>query len=118
MIERRKSARPSNDDVWFPRIKSGNVQADDILAGGFPSNSINIIMGQPGTGKTIFAEQLLFHNIGGARPLLYLTTLSEPMSKVVNYVQRFAFFDSSVLGTAIQYEDFGATLAEHGPPGL
>lgn len=97
------------------RIQSGNPQADAILSGGFPRNSINIVMGQPGTGKTIFAEQLLFHNAGGGRPALYATTLAEPLSKVVTYVQQFGFFDADRLGQDIQYEDLGATLADRGP---
>jgi circadian clock protein KaiC len=102
----------------FPRVKSGNIQADDILGGGFPCNSINILMGPPGTGKTIFAERLLFHNVGGDRPQLYVTTLSEPLTKVVNYVQRFDFFDADKLGGEIQYEDIGAALSKSGPPVL
>jgi circadian clock protein KaiC len=100
------------------RIQSGNPQADDILGGGFPANSINIVMGQPGTGKTIFAEQLLFHNAGESRPSLYVTTLSEPLSKVVNYVQQFDFFDADRLTRDIQYEDLGEALSEHGPAAL
>ena len=100
------------------RIQSGNPQADEILGGGFPANSINIVMGQPGTGKTIFAEQLLFHNAGGGRPCLYVTTLSEPLNKVVTYVQRFDFFDVDRLSSDIQYEDLGAALSEHGPMAL
>jgi circadian clock protein KaiC len=118
MIERRASERLPMDKEAFPRIESGNVQADEIIGGGFPSNSINIVMGQPGTGKTIFAEQLLFHNAGGGRPLLYVTTLSEPLSKVVSYVQRFSFFNVDALGTDIQYEDLGSVLAEEGPAAL
>ena len=102
----------------FPRIRTGNPQADEILGGGFPCNSINVVMGQPGTGKTIFAEQLLFHNATGDRPLLYVTTLSEPMTKVVAYVQRFDFFDAARLGEDIQYEDLGAALSERGPAAL
>ena len=101
MIEHLDDARAQDDDESFERIKSGNDQVDEILGGGFPGNSINIVMGQPGTGKTILAEQLLFHNATGDRPLLYLTTLSEPLSKVVSYVQRFSFFDPDVLGTEI-----------------
>jgi circadian clock protein KaiC len=105
----------SENGTPFPRIQSGNAQADEILGGGFPCNSINILMGPPGTGKTIFAEQMLFHNTEGERPQLFLTTLSEPLSKVVSYVQRFDFFDPGKLGVEIQYEDIGAALSEHGP---
>jgi circadian clock protein KaiC len=100
------------------RIKSGNPQADEILGGGFPRHSINILMGPPGTGKTIFAEQLLFHNVDGARTQIYVTTLSEPLSKVVSYVQRFDFFDPDKLGAEIQYEDLGGALAQRGPVAL
>lgn len=108
----------TGDEATFPRIQSGNPQADEILGGGFPCNSINIVMGQPGTGKTIFAEQLLFHNATNGRPLLYLTTLSEPLSKVITYVQRFDFFDADRLTGSIQYEDLGAALSEKGPMAL
>ncbi len=106
------------DVVAAPRVQTGNRQADSILGGGFPENSINVVMGDPGTGKTIFAEQLLFHNAGGERPLLYITTLSEPFSKVVTYVQRFSFFDIDRIGKDIQYEDLGRALSERGPEAL
>jgi circadian clock protein KaiC len=98
----------------FDRISTGNPQADEILSGGFPKNSINIVMGQPGTGKSIFAEQLVFHNAAGERPILYLTTLSEPLPKMVSYVQRFAFFDENKVGNAVVYEDIGPQLAKDG----
>lgn len=118
MIEDQLAELAAYQEDSFPRIKTGNPQADEILGGGFPCNSINILMGQPGTGKTIFAEQLLFHNAKGDRPLLYVTTMSEPMNKVVSYVQRFGFFDPGQLGDTIQYEDLGAALSEHGPSAL
>src|ERR687896_214235 len=65
------------------RMSSGNAEADHILGGGFPANSINIIMGHPGSGKTVFAEQLIFDNAGDGRPILYFTTLSEPSPKII-----------------------------------
>jgi circadian clock protein KaiC len=108
----------AENDATMPRIQSGNRQVDEILSGGFPRNSINIVMGQPGTGKTIFAEQILFHNAGGDRASLYVTTLSEPLNKVVTYVQRFDFFNADRLGGDIHYEDLGAELAERGPEAL
>lgn len=116
----------------FVRLCTGNPAADEILGGGFPSHSINIIMGQPGSGKTIFAEQLVFHNAGpngdgaepaparagGERPIVYFTTLSEPLAKVVSYLQRFAFFDETKLGTTVIYDDLGAALAADGVEAL
>jgi circadian clock protein KaiC len=100
------------------RISSGNPQADAVLGGGFPLNSINILMGEPGTGKTLFAEQLLFANAGGERPVLYMTTLSEPLSKVVTYLQLMPFYDENKLGTAVLYDDIGALLSSEGVEGL
>jgi circadian clock protein KaiC len=100
------------------RVTTGNPEADRILDGGFPPNSINILMGEPGTGKTLFAEQLLFANANGDRPCLYLTTLSEPLSKVVTYLQQFRFYDEEKMGTAVLYEDIGALLIQKGPEAL
>jgi circadian clock protein KaiC len=102
----------------MPRISTGSPQADRILGGGFPANSINIVMGEPGTGKTLYAQQLVFHNAGGDRPILYLTTLSEPLAKVVRYLQAFDFFDETKLGTAVIYDEVGTELAEEGVAAL
>lgn len=103
-------------DVPAPlaRISTGNAGADGILGGGFPANSINIIMGEPGTGKTLFAQQLALHNAGPNSPVLYLTTLSEPLAKLVTYLQQSAFYDETKVGTSVHYEDLGAELVEQG----
>jgi len=96
------------------RVGTGNLQADEILGGGFPKNSINVVMGQPGTGKSIFAEQLAFHNASDDRQILYIATLSEPLAKMVTYLQRFAFFDENKIGKSVLYEDIGQELVEGG----
>ena len=105
---------PAHEPEILTRITTGNIQADEILGGGFPTDSINVVMGQPGTGKTIFVEQLVFHNAGEDRPILYLTTMSEPLQKVVKYLQQFPFFDEAKIGGQIVYEDIGSDLASGG----
>ena len=100
------------------QIATGNAEADHILGGGFPANSINVVMGHPGSGKTIFAEQLIFHNADEDRPILYLTTLSEPLAKVVRYLQEFRFFDEAKLGNQVVYQDVGPELARDGASAL
>ena len=112
LTDRRQDARQAGDPT--ERMKSGNAEADYILGGGFPENSINIIMGHPGSGKTIFAEQLIFGNAGPGRPIVYFTTLSEPLAKVVRYLQGFHFYNESSLGTQVIYEDIGDVLARDG----
>ena len=100
------------------RIRTGNAQLDDILGGGFPANSINILMGEPGSGKTILAERLIFENARTSdegRPILYLTTLSEPLEKVVRYLQQFDFYDEEKLASgAIVYDSLGRELETQG----
>src|SRR5688500_6692455 len=114
--DRRNEPRAALD--MPERISSGNAEADYILSGGFPADSIKIIMGHPGSGKTIFAERLIFHNASDDRPILYFTTLSEPLAKVVRYLQGFTFFDEEKLGTQVIYEDVGRQLAEEGASAL
>ncbi|MEX1184846.1 MAG: ATPase domain-containing protein [Gemmatimonadota bacterium] len=111
MIEEQEHTQAGSD---LKRIRTGSAQADRIMDGGFPVNSINMIMGEPGTGKTLFAQQLVFRNAGPDRPILYLTTLSEPLTKVVKYLQGFTFFDESLLGTAVIYDEVGTELVGEG----
>jgi circadian clock protein KaiC len=92
------------------RLKSGNAEIDAILGGGFPANAIHVLMGAPGTGKTILAEQLCFANASPDRPVLYVATFSEPMQKIVGFLQAFNFANLEKLGTQIVYEYVGEDL--------
>ena len=95
------------------RLTTGNQELDAILGGGFPRNAIHILMGAPGTGKTILAEQLCFANASASRPILYLATFSEPLQKLVAFLQEFTFARTEKLGSEIIYESVGEeVLAE------
>ena len=68
------------------------------------------MVGPPGSGKTILAQQYVFHNATPERPAVYLTTVSEPLEKVLRYGQTMAFFDPAAVGRAVFYEDVGELL--------
>jgi circadian clock protein KaiC len=96
------------------RIATGCVGLDEILHGGIPANTITVVMGAPGTGKTIMAEGLAFCNATEEKRALYLTTLSEPLEKFIFHGQRYGFFDTEKVGKAVIYEDLGMTVREAG----
>jgi circadian clock protein KaiC len=97
------------------RLETGSPAFDHILGGGLPVRSVVMLAGEPGSGKTLFALQMLFHLARQGRKGLYFTTLSEPSLKLVNYMQQFSFFDESLVDTEIVFADLGAVIRGKGP---
>jgi circadian clock protein KaiC len=100
------------------RLLSGHQPLDDVLGGGLPANAISLIMGRPGSGKTIVAQQYVFRNATPERPAVYLSTVSEPLEKIVRFGQSLDFFDRAAIGRSVFYEDLGATLSRDGLSGV
>jgi circadian clock protein KaiC len=96
------------------RLLSGNGRLDAILGGGLPGNAIHLIAGAPGSGKTILAEQYAFANATVEQPAVYLSTVSEPLDKLVRFGQTLDFFDVASVGQRVFYESLGEDLEEGG----
>ncbi|MGQ9623456.1 MAG: RAD55 family ATPase [Candidatus Caldatribacteriaceae bacterium] len=81
------------------RVRTGIEGLDDlVLDGGIPVYSVNIVAGPPGSGKTIFVQNLVFNSVSQGLRAVYLTTLSEPRFKMVRNLQEFAFLMGHCLG--------------------
>ena len=100
------------------RLLSGHAPLDEVLGGGLPANAISLIMGRPGAGKTILAQQYAFRNARPDRPVVYFSTVSEPLEKIARFGQSLAFFDTAAIGTSVFYEDLGATVYQGGLSGV
>ena len=96
------------------RLPSGAPGLDDVVGGGLPASGINLILGLPGSGKTLLAQQYVFANATVERPAVYLSTVSEPFEKIIRYGQTLSFFDVDAVGQRVFYEDVGAALIEGG----
>jgi len=94
------------------RIPTCVPNLDSILSGGLPQNSTILISGAPGTGKTILVNQIAYGNASLERKVVVVTTVSEPMSRFVQFTQDFSFFDLEKAGSAVIYEDIGPMLLE------
>ena len=93
----------SRGGVPIDRLPSGVPKLDDILGGGWPEYSFNLIVGEPGSGKTTLAHQFMFANATKERPALYFTVLGEPTLKMLRYQQQFAFFDMAKVNSVVQF---------------
>ncbi len=119
-VTKHAGGRP-RPKVIIHKIGTGVRGLDDILGGGIPEFSFNIIAGTPGCGKTTLAHQIVFANATVKRPALYFTVLGEPALKMLRYQQQYSFFDESKLGKAIRFinladvvlaKDLNTVLAE------
>ncbi len=84
-------------------LATGVPGLDQVLGDGIPEYSFNLVAGEPGTGKTTLAQQILFANATAERPALYFTVLGEPTLKMLRYQQQFSFFDVEAVGKAIRF---------------
>lgn len=100
------------------RLSSGESRLDAVVGGGLPANAINMLVGLPGTGKTILAQQYVFANATPERPALYLSTVSEPFDKILRYGQTLSFFDPKAVGHSVFYDDLGTIVNERGLDGV
>jgi circadian clock protein KaiC len=96
------------------RLSTGNDRLDTILGGGLVLNSITLLVGAPGSGKTLVAEQCVFATASVDRPGLYLSTVSEPLDKLLRYGQSLRFFDVDQIGRSVFYDELGSVLNESG----
>ncbi len=89
------------------KLTTGIDKLDVVLGGGIPEYSFNIIMGEPGSGKTTLAHQIIFANASPEQPALYFTVLGEPTLKMLRYQQQFSFFDASKVNDSIHFANLG-----------
>jgi len=85
------------------RLATGVPGLDEVLGGGLPELSFNLIAGQPGCGKTTLAHQIMFALATPERPAIYFTVLGEPPLKMLRYQQQFDFFDSEAINHRVRF---------------
>ena len=101
----------TNGKATINRLNTGVQGLDEILGGGIPEFSFNILAGSPGSGKTTLAHQIMFTLATPERPALYFTVLGEPPLKMLRYQQQFDFFDSEKINSAIRFVNLGDDTA-------
>lgn len=95
-------------------MATGIPGLDKILQGGLIEGASYIVQGEPGAGKTIFANQIAFASLAAGRRVLYVTLLAETHDRLFQVLGTLDFFDKSKLGAEIGYVSVFQTLRDQG----
>ena len=101
----------STGKATIRRLRTGVPGLDEILGGGLPEYSFNLLAGPPGSGKTTLAHQVMFALAKPEAPALYFTVLGEPSVKMLRYQQQFGFFDSARVGRDVHFVNLSDVAA-------
>jgi circadian clock protein KaiC len=96
------------------RLTTGDAAFDRILGGGLPANSLTLVTGTPGAGKTIFAQQLSFAAARAGKRVIYFTHASEPHDKLLVHMAGFSFFDPSMVNEQVRVYNLSSQVVELG----
>ena len=78
------------------RIKTGIEGLDVLIEGGLPKNSITLVSGPPGGGKSIFCFQFLYEGIKNGEKCLFLT-LDKKVENILIQARELGFdFQSAI----------------------
>ena len=85
------------------RISSHIPGLDVVLKGGIFHGGIYMVVGSPGAGKTILANQFAFNYATAGGRVLYVTLLSESHALLFSSLKGMEFFAPKFLGSSIFY---------------
>jgi circadian clock protein KaiC len=85
------------------RISTGINKLDTLLSGGLPNNSITLVSGSPGSGKTILCYHYLWEGLNSGEKCLFITS-DERISNVLKQAKELGFdFNSWIEADKIKF---------------
>jgi len=122
----KKTARPKRgrDEREAPepresRVETGVPRLDYILKGGMFAGQTYVLMGPPGSGKTILANQICYGHIENSKGrCVYVTLLVESHARMLDHISGLRYYRKQFVGEEIIYVSGYSALKNDGLAGL
>jgi circadian clock protein KaiC len=109
---------PSPAYPALDRLPSGIPGLDTVLGGGFFRAGVYIVHGLPGSGKTIFGNQLCYRHVAQGGRAVYVTLLAESHARMLQHLRSLSFFDEAAIPDRLSYISAFHDLEADGLKGL
>src|SRR5689334_4206720 len=93
------------------RFDTGVPNLDLVLGGGLLRGTIVMVIGPPGSGKTILAQQIAFRAAARGEAVLYFTGYSETHDKLLAHNRSLDYFAPEAIGAELQMGSLPDLLA-------
>jgi circadian clock protein KaiC len=90
--------------VEIPKVRTGIKGFDQITGGGLPRKRTTLVLGSPGSGKTVFALQALVSGAKNGEPGIFIA-FEEPMQQVRENAAVFDWGAASLTDKELAYFD-------------
>jgi circadian clock protein KaiC len=107
-----------DEETELTRVPSGIEGLDTILRGGFFEGGLYIVQGEPGSGKTILANQICAHHVNKGGKAIYATLLAESHARLMQQLRTLSFFDESAIPERLVFLSALSALEDRGLSGL
>lgn len=105
--------------IMLRTLATGIPEIDKQLNGGFAVDSVNLVLGGTGTGKTIFGQQVLsnYSRLHPYTKALYLTTSQQSVA-ALHEMENFDFYNAELFQTHVFVEDITVAIDNFDAPAL
>jgi circadian clock protein KaiC len=100
------------------RLITDVPRLDFITKGGLIQGSSYAIIGPPGSGKTVLANQIAFNHVKRGGRALYVTLLSESHGRMLENLSQMKFYDEALIPDRLLYLSAYRDLEKDGLKGL
>jgi circadian clock protein KaiC len=95
-------------------LPTGLPGLDMVLGGGLNCPALAVIVGAPGAGKTVLANQIIFQAARQGLQTLVFTAFSEGNDQYVAHLRTLEFFEPALLGDKVQLFTLQSQLTAEG----